>query len=802
MARTGADIVAALPVAERIRLVSGRDVWHTRPVPGAAVPSMMMTDGPHGLRRQGDGDDHLGATGSDPATCFPTAAALASSWDPGLVREVGAAIGREAAAAGVGLVLGPGMNIKRHPFCGRNFEYLSEDPLLTGRLAAAMVDGIQSTGVGACVKHFAVNNQESHRLVVDAVVDERTLRELYLRGFEIAVRDSQPWAVMSSYNRVNGEYVGESRRLLTDILRAEWGFAGIVISDWGATNDRVAALRAGLDLEMPASHGLSADDIAAAVRTAALPLADLDASAARVVDLALRPPPPRVHVDLDDHHRLARRAAAESSVLLRNDGLLPLTAGPGAPLTVALVGAFAVTPRYQGAGSSLVNPTRLDTALGALRDRPGVTVRYAPGYDPIAPRPDRALVHEAARVARGADVAVVLVGLPPALEAEGFDRDHLALPAQHDALVEAVCAANERTVVALANGSPVAMPWVGRPAAILESYLGGQAGGSALIDVLFGDVEPSGRLAETFPLAATDVPSDPYFPGAPDQVQYREGLFVGYRYYNTAGTEVLFPFGHGLSYTTFEYADLGADAVAVEVTIANSGGCAGTEVVQVYAARGGEPARGPAQVLAGFAKVRVEPGERQRVRVPLDPRAFEWFDRESGAWRRWGGRFEIRVGSSARDVRLRAEVDVDGEPDGPPPAPPGLVADADADFAAVLGRPVPRWDPPAGFTRTSTIGELRRTRTGRALRAALLRVIAPPLRALAAGDRSLEVRFVRAADEVPLRQIAQFSDGRVSWGLLDAVIEVLNGRPGGVARRVARGRESAPLGGWVGGRRG
>lgn len=535
-----------LTLEEQVALLSGQDQWQTQALPGRGVPPIHLSDGPHGLRMQPDAGDHLGLSASVPATCFPTAVTLASAWDETLLEEVGRALGAEAAALGVAVVLGPGLNIKRHPLCGRNFEYLSEDPYLSGRLAAAMVRGIQETGVGASLKHLAVNNQEAHRFVVDAVVDERTLREIYLAGFEHAVRTAAPRTVMAAYNRLNGPHGTAHRELLTEILREEWGFDGLVMSDWGATADRVAAVRAGMDLEMPGSRGAYDSDVLAAVRSGDLDPTHVQTSAQRVLDLvAVSPRPgvdePRLAALADEHDALARRAAAEGTVLLTNDGVLPLRPGT----RVALVGAFAEHPRYQGHGSSHVTPTRLTTALEALRDK-GVEVTYAPGYDPADPVPDARLVAEAVAAARDADVAVVLVGLPGSYESEGFDRDHLRLPPQHDELVRAVAAAAPRTVVALANGSPVLLPWRDDVGAILECYLGGQAGGGALADVLLGDREPGGRLAETFPARLEDVAADPWFPGQPRQVEYREGLFVGYRHHVTAGTEPLFAFGHGL----------------------------------------------------------------------------------------------------------------------------------------------------------------------------------------------------------------------------------------------------------------
>ncbi len=819
------EILSRLPLESRVRLLSGKDAWHTADLPDEGVRVVAMADGPHGLRRQEAARDQLGATGSVPATCFPTAAALASSWDAGLLTEVGAALGAEAAAEGVDVVLGPGLNIKRHPFGGRNFEYFSEDPLLSGRLAAAMVRGIRSTGTAACVKHFAVNNAETNRLVVDAVIDERTLREIYLTGFEIVIRESGPDAIMAAYNKVNGTYCCEHPSLLTRILRGEWGFTGLVMSDWGATNDRVAAVAAGMDLEMPGSGGVSDADVVDAVQSGRLTGDAVDACAGRVLQLAARRPADRPAVDHQRHHRLARRAAAQSTVLLANNGLLPLV-DVG---SVAVIGAFAARPRFQGAGSSLVNPTRVDTALAALESRPGLRVTYSPGYGAQTVGVDSGLITRAAQAAREADVAVVLVGLPGAQESEGFDRVDLHLPRQHDELVEAVCSANPNTVVALSNGSPVALPWADRPAAILECYLGGQAGGSALVDVLFGDEGPAGRLAESFPYAAADVPGDPWFPCDSRRAEYREGVFVGYRYYDTARVPVRYAFGHGLSYTDFEYGPLrldpvetpddqaqpGTDAlVTATVSVTNTGTRPGHEVAQVYVHRvagshtDAAPPAGPEQELRGFDKVHLEPGESTDVAIPLGPRAFAHYDTAVCGWRITAGDYEIRVGSSSRDicaaavVRLGESSAAGAEPGRPrctvlpggsaatagqqqrPGADPGdLLARSDDAFARLLGHPIPQPRPERPFHRNSTIGDLRTTATGRLLRAGLRRLIAAPLARIAAGDDEMQRRLMSAADEAPLRQIVLFSNGLITWQALDAAIDWLNGEP----RRAARG---------------
>ncbi len=769
-----------LSLNEQISLLSGSDVWHTRDLPDHAVPAVMLSDGPHGLRKQDQAGDHLGVSGSNPATCFPTAVTLASSWDEELIAEVGRAVGNEARAEGVGVVLGPGLNIKRHPNCGRNFEYLSEDPLLSGRLAAAMVNGIQQTGVGACLKHFAVNNQEAHRLVVDVVVDDRTLHEIYLAGFEHAVRAARPWTVMAAYNSLNGTYCCDNHDLLTAILRDRWGFDGLVMSDWGATNDRVVGVHAGMDLEMPGSGGISDGDVAAAVASGELPRSDVATSAQRVLDLTQQAPGEQGSAaDTVAHHLLCRRAAAESTVLLRNDGILPLDPD----ISIAVIGAFARAPRFQGFGSSLVNPTSVDSAWDAIRTR-AATASYAPGYDPVTSARDDLLIREAVRTARRADVVVLLAGLPGVYESEGFDRSDMALPEQHNALITKVCAANPRTIVALSNGSPVAMPWVDAPAAIVESYLGGQASGSALADVLFGDVDPGGRLAETFPIDQTDVASDPYFPGEPHQVEYRENLLVGYRHFTTNDVPALFPFGYGLSYATFEWGPATADRtelapggnVTVSVPITNSGPRPGSDVVQLYVRDITGAVARPLRELRGFAKVHLAPGATQTVTISLDDRAFSYFDADSQRWRVPSGEFVLELAASSVDIRSTITVTVTGQVPGGD-CGPVTVARSDQEFAELLGRPVPLPRPVRPFSRLTTVGELQESRVGRVLRMGLHRYTRGQFEQMAAGDSTMVTMLGRALDEMPLRGVALFAGGVIPWSALDALVDVLNGRP-------------------------
>ncbi|WP_304458231.1 glycoside hydrolase family 3 C-terminal domain-containing protein [Alicyclobacillus sendaiensis] len=655
-------LVPHLTLEEKASLCSGLNFWQTKPVERLGIPSLCMTDGPHGVRLQRPGGSF---TDSEPATCFPTAAALANSWDPALVEQVGQALGDECRALGVHVLLGPGANIKRSPLCGRNFEYFSEDPLLSSEMAAAHIRGVQSRGVGACLKHFAANNQEYRRMTTSAEVDERTLREIYLASFEGAVKGGRPCTVMCAYNRLNGTYCSEHPWLLTEVLRREWGFDGVVVSDWGAVNDRVQGLAAGLDLEMPGGPYAQDSEIVQAVRDGRLDEAVLDAAVERLLALIDRAYRPQGHpVDLDAHHRLARQVAAESMVLLKNDGpVLPIAPGR----RVAVLGAFAVSPRYQGGGSSHVNPARLDEPLAEMRRAFGDDfVLYAPGYalDDDAPRPE--LIDEAVRAAAQADVAVVFAGLPESWESEGYDRAHMRMPDAHVALIEAVASAQPHTVVVLSNGAPVEMPWIHRVPAVIEAYLAGQAFGGAIADVLSGAVNPSGKLAETFPLRLEHNPSHPFFPGEGDRSEYREGIFVGYRYYDAKEMDVLFPFGHGLSYTAFKYEAIRVsreqirddEVLTVQVDVRNAGQRPGKEVVQLYVEPTSSRIMRPRRELRAFAKVALAPGEVQTVEFQLGKRAFAHYDVDAGDFIAESGRYEIRVGSSSRDLRLAATVEV------------------------------------------------------------------------------------------------------------------------------------------------
>ncbi len=685
-----ARLVSELTLDEKASLCSGSDFWHTQPVDRVGIPAVMTTDGPHGLRKQAGASDHLGLGDSVPATCFPSAAGLGSTWDRDLLRRVGEALGSEARANGVSVLLGPGVNLKRSPLCGRNFEYFSEDPHLTGELAGPLVDGIQSQGVGASLKHFAANNQETDRMRVDARVDERTLREIYLPAFESVVTRCRPWTVMCAYNKLNGTYAAQHPWLLTKVLRGEWGFDGLVVSDWGATDDRVAGVNAGLDLEMPSSAGVNDARIVAAVRSGELDESRLDLAVTRVLTLVARSLPALEEPPAFDpvaHHALAREVATRSAVLLKNDGVLPLdpTTVPG---SVVVIGEMARTPRYQGAGSSQVNPTRLVSALDALAER-GLEVPFAPGY-PLAeaarcPGQDRSateLRQQATELAADR-TAVLFLGLPAAEESEGYDREHLELPDSHLRLLREVAAVAERVVVLLSNGSVVTtLDWEDDADALLELWLGGQGGGSAAVDLLLGDAAPSGRLAESVPRRLADVPAQLNFPGENGTVRYGEGVFIGYRGLDAVQAPVAYPFGHGLTYTTFSYSELavhatpvtegtGASDVVVRATavVTNTGGRPGVAVPQLYLGRPESTLARPPRELRAFDRLELEPGASQRVEFGITRRDLSHWDVVSHGWVVEPGPAEVSVGASSRDLPLTTRVTIEA-----PPPPRSLTA--------------------------------------------------------------------------------------------------------------------------------
>jgi len=824
------EFVSSLTLQEKCSLLSGADYWHTKAAERVGLNSIMVADGPHGLRKQDGNADHVGLLPSVAATCFPTACTTGSSFDVELLAEIGQSIGQEALAQGVSVVLGPGVNIKRSPLCGRNFEYFSEDPLLSGKLAAAWIEGVQSKGVGASLKHFAANSQEYCRMVSNSIIDERALREIYLAAFEIAIKQAQPKTVMCSYNLINGTYASDNKRLLTNILRDEWGFEGLVVSDWGAVNNRVAGVSAGLDLEMPYSGGYNDGLILAAVQEGLLDEAAVDEACERVVSLvieSLKTLSPESPCDYDAHHALARRAAAESCVLLKNEGgLLPLPLDE--KCTIAVIGAFATEPRYQGTGSSRVNPRQLDKALSeleALGEALELAIAYEPGYslERFTP-PNEELIGAAALLAKKSDIALVFAGLPGELETEGADRLSLAMPEAHNQLIEAVAAANPHTVVILSCGSPVETPWAKDVQSILVGYLGGEAGGGGVADVLTGRVNPSGKLAETWPLALKDTPAYTWYPHAEKgrsrskDAEYRESVYVGYRYYDTSCLETAWPLGFGLSYTSFAYSALslssekfaGAhadDELAVSFTLTNTGNLAGAEVVQLYVGfEGSSPAGGesanntnsaskvfrPHKELRAFDKVFLEPGESSRVELVLDTRAFSYYNAAHQCWAREAGNYRIMIAASSRDIRLSASVSVEG--DGLEEALSSLRQQApvyyelstkspfevpDEQFAVLL-EPLPGrnvlYDKRAKvqhkrtvYDHNTTLRDIEHTFIG----SILIKQLKSQASSMLDGEGS-ESMIDSVVYETPLRSMMMMSGGAFTASTMNAVIDLLN----------------------------
>lgn len=658
------ELIGKMTLEEKAGLCSGSDFWHTKAIERLGVPSMMVSDGPHGLRKQIGDADHLGRNASIEAVCFPTGCALAASFDRDLIFKIGQALGEECQAEGVGVLLGPAVNIKRSPLCGRNFEYFSEDPFLTSEMASSQIKGVQSRHVGTSIKHFLANSQEHRRMSSSSELDERTAREIYLPAFEQAVKKAEPWTVMCSYNKINGTYAAANRRYLTEILRDEWGFDGFTVSDWGAVNDRVEDLEAGLDLEMPSSFGMNDERIAEAVRNGTLSEKTLDQAAERILNIVYRFFENRdlsAEFDKEKDHALARDAAGQCMVLLKNEGILPIKKDQ----KTAFIGEFAKQPRYQGGGSSHINSFQVESAVD-MADLDHVL--YAQGFHCEEDRIDGQLMKEALEAAGNADTVVIFAGLPDSFESEGYDRTHISLPECQNLLIEETAKVNPNIVVVLHNGSPVAMPWIDKVKAVLEVYLGGQAVGGATVQVLYGEINPSGRLAETFPLKLEDNPSYLYYGGEGDKTEYREGIFVGYRYYDTKKMDVLFPFGHGLSYTEFEYRNLtlssdsfgDSDILRVSVEVVNVGKMEGKEVVQLYVAPEKKNVIRPVHELKGFEKISLKPGETGNVIFELDKRSFAYFDMDEKDWRVETGNYTIEIGQSSRNIRLKRTVKAAG----------------------------------------------------------------------------------------------------------------------------------------------
>ena len=770
-------LLKELTLEEKCALLSGAETFKTRGMPQHGIPQIWLSDGPHGLRKQAGESDHLGLNPSVPATCFPTASAVANSWDTALGEEIGAALGEEAAAQEVSVLLGPGLNMKRNPLCGRSFEYFSEDPYLAGKLAAGYIRGIQSKGVAACPKHFAVNSQETRRMASDSLVDERTLREIYLTGFEIAVKEGHPRSIMSSYNLVNGTYANENKHLLMEILRDEWGFDGAVITDWGGSNDHALGVKNGSTLEMPAPGGDSVRELLAAVESGKISESDIDARLSELLPLvfdtkAALDAAPR-EFDAAAHHALARRAAAESLVLLKNEGaLLPLAAGT----KVAVIGDFAKNPRYQGAGSSMVNSTQVDVLLDKLIDSELNVIGYQQGFDRHG-KPDAALQKSACELAAQANAVILCMGLDEIAESEGLDRSNLRLAQNQVDLLQAVKAVNPKIVVVLYSGSVVETPWLDNCQALLYAALGGQAGAGAVADALIGKVNPCGKLAETWPLTYADVPSAADFATRRKTVAYREGLYIGYRYFTTAEKAVRFPFGYGMSYTTFAYSDMAADEQGVSLTVTNTGSVAGTEIVQLYVAKKNSELFRPARELKGFARVTLAPGEKQRITLTLDDKAFRFWNVKANRWEIEGGEYELLVGASVEDIRLCEKITVHGTATVHPYEDKGLdcyytgdvLHVSDADFEKLLGHPLPKGK--TKIDRNLTLGELNHARSP--LGWLVWLVLTALLNAsYKRGKPDLNILFQY---NMPLRALAKMTNGAISMGMVDGIVMELQG---------------------------
>lgn len=770
-------LLKELTLEEKCALLSGAETFKTRGMPQHGIPQIWLSDGPHGLRKQAGESDHLGLNPSVPATCFPTASAVANSWDTALGEEIGAALGEEAAAQEVSVLLGPGLNMKRNPLCGRSFEYFSEDPYLAGKLAAGYIRGIQSKGVAACPKHFAVNSQETRRMASDSIVDERTLREIYLTGFEIAVKEGHPRSIMSSYNLVNGTYANENKHLLMEILRGEWGFDGAVITDWGGSNDHALGVKNGSTLEMPVPGGDSVRELLAAVENGKISESDIDARLSELLPLvfdtkAALDAAPR-EFDAAAHHALARRAAEESLVLLKNEGsLLPLAAGT----KVAVIGDFAKNPRYQGAGSSMVNSTQVDVLLDKLIDSELNVIGYQQGFDRHG-KPDAALQKSACELAAQADTVILCMGLDEIAESEGLDRSNLRLAQNQVDLLQAVAAVNPKIVVVLYSGSVVETPWLDNCQALLYAALGGQAGAGAVADALTGKVNPCGKLAETWPLAYADIPSAADFATRRKTVEYREGLYIGYRYFTTAEKSVRFPFGYGMSYTTFAYSDMAADEQGVSLTVTNTGSVAGTEIVQLYVAKKNSELFRPAKELKGFARVTLAPGEKQRITIMLDDKAFRFWNVKANRWEIEGGEYELLVGASVEDIRLCEKISVHGTATVHPYEDRDLdcyykgdvLCVSDADFEKLLGHPIPNGK--TKIDRNLTLGELNHARSPLGWLVWLVLTILLDV-SYKRGKPDLNILFQY---NMPLRALAKMTNGAISMGMVDGIVMELQG---------------------------
>lgn len=787
------ELLLKLTLEEKAALLSGKTVWQTRDIPRFKIPSVFLSDGPHGIRRQAGSGDHLGLNASLKATCFPTAAAIANSWDPELGEEIGKALGEEAAAQNVNIVLGPGLNMKRSPLCGRNFEYFAEDPYLAGKMAAAYIRGIQSQGVYACPKHFAVNSQEERRMAMNAVVDERTFREIYLTGFEIAVREGNAKAIMTSYNEVNGEYANENKKLLLDILRKEWGFDGLVVTDWGGSNDHVKGVMCQSDLEMPAPGLDSARELVTAVNEGRLSMKDIDLCVDHVLDAVLdlkqKAEEKKSVFDEKAHHALARKAAAESAVLLKNeDNILPLKPGT----RIALIGDFAFVPRYQGAGSSMVNPFNVESMDQLIDEYDLQVIGKAHGYTRNGePDADADLEKEALEAAAGADVVLYCFGLDEVSESEGKDREHMRLPQNQLRLLNELVKVNENIVGILSAGSSIEMSWQYDLKSILHSYLGGEAGAGAILDILTGKINPSGRLAETYPLRYEDTPAFQYYPASERTSEYREGPFMGYRYYDTSMVLFRYPFGYGLSYTEFAYSALEVDEKEVQLTVTNVGERDGAEVVQLYVGFPDSVVFRPQKELKGFQKVFLKAGESKRVHIPFDDKTFRYWNVKTGQWEIEEGEYLLMVGASVSDIRLSGKLWVAGttkeipyEKKKLPSYYSGRISNVGAEeFEVLLGHPVPdgKWKGELGINDAICQMYYAKSRLARLVYCILTDKIK---KSEGKGKPDLNLLFIY---NMPFRGIAKMTGGAASMEMARGIVDMVNGKWLSGTKRVIKG---------------
>lgn len=784
------EIVTKMILEQKAAFVSGLNYWYLQSAPELGLPKIMMTDGPHGLRKQNTEKrpDGIGLGNSVPSTCFPPAVTSACSWDEDLLKLEGEAIAEECLREKVSVILGPGTNIKRSPVCGRNFEYFSEDPLLAGKCSAALVNGVQSKGVGTSLKHFACNSQEAFRMVIDEIIDDRAIRELYLTAFEICVRESRPWTVMNSYNKINGVYSSQNKWLQEKVLRDEWGFDGLIVTDWGASVDRVPGLECGTDLEMPSSGTLNKKKIIEAVKNGELDEKVLDKAIDNIVELILKSKPAleKEHTfDIDNHHKIAQKIAENSMVLLKNDdNILPVKKGQ----RVAVIGEMAKAPRFQGAGTSVVNPTKLDNAYDELL-KLGVDISYAQGYDKSKDAIDDNLVNEAVKNAKVADVAIVFAGLTEEFEAEGYDRKNIEMPNSHNHLISEIAKANPNTVVVLAGGSVINMPWINEVKALLNSGLGGQAGGSAVANILTGAVNPSGKTSETYPISFNDNPTYGNYPGGPVTSEHRESVYIGYRYYDTAKKDVLFPFGYGLSYTTFEYSDItlssdnikDTDTVTISFKIKNTGSVDGAEIAQIYVADKESTIFRPIKELRGFKKVFLKAGEEKEVSVELSKRAFAFWNININDWMVETGEFDILVSASSRDIKLSKTITVESTdiaeiPEYKKTAPAYYTADINnmkgKQFESVYGKPMPssEIDRNKKIDIYCCINDAQYTKWGGKI-AKLIKFIMTKMGSTENGDG---VMLAAMATQIPIRNFVQMSMGVFSPKMAEGLLNILN----------------------------